>query len=269
MFTCLPVDPMYYRPESVTGVWQEQPRRIFIDALDFAAPQVAEKLEKDIWPLYKALKPLREYVLSWPSLLAACKVPQLHPELQPLQDGIEAWARAVKLDESVWEVDPQWILDVALHSLCEFETPVILSKELHLWARFNDLIPFYIGGTESEHVQFEVKRWDPNFSSLTAYAKDTRESLLEQLETYLKHIEAEARARGWSPAPRKNRFVAYTWLIHHHVLGRSYADITETWVASGGTAFDEAHVRTASRRVAKAIGMRLPLAERGRPRGRR
>lgn len=248
----------YYRPEFGGSLFWKVPRKQFIHALEDTAPNVTEHLERDVWPLYKSLKSLRQYTLSWPSLIAACQVPALAQKLEPLRDGIVTWAKRINLAEDVWTVDPQWMLDTALYSLEQTENDFHLFRgEVDLWIRPTILFPLQFRQDDEGFVNFKVRGWDPIFISLTDYAHVARKTLLMELEEYLESVEAEARKRGWRHAPKKDYYYEYTLLVHKQVLGRSYQEIADMIEESHNRHMDASQVQRTLRKVAQAIGLRL------------
>lgn len=231
----------------------DPPRYLFIDALNAEVPQAAHEIAF-LFEDYLDLEHVREHTLDWSALGAACEEPGLKAELQPFRDNIALWAKRFRLDESVWVVDPQWMLDTALYTLAWFESHNHFAREGKLLAMYEGFpMQPEVEDDEEHYVQtefdifFGARKFDANVFSLENYKSSVQVEVDAAVDLYLGRISESLAKEGWQKVPEVQHDAAYAWLVNRHVLGKDYSQIVSDWAEERNWAFTDEEIRREKR----------------------
>lgn len=172
--------------------------------------------------------------------------------LSGLTTTLTAWGKR-------WRLIDAWCYDLALCNLAEWERQP-RSRET-LWLAGPSWGGWLPVGEDDRRFHFEHPGWDPTADTRKAAAAGIRAVFNRELDAYLDHVEAAAKAAGFVATHEKRRHYAPTpeeWrrLDHFAWLARAHIDEESGQKIADEARLDRRAVQTAIRELAALIDLK-------------
>jgi hypothetical protein len=258
-----PIYRLYYRPEHLyfrverkNVLWRNPPRKLFLDAIMRVTPEVAERLLKDILPLYPKSEVSRKSALSEYELSQGCKNPATREDLLPLKEAITDWLVDANLNPQFWYPGRYWLYESALYTLAihagYLKTPV--NESISVKVPYNAKVTLTLETDGSATLKFKVL--DPYTRKFEHYYYATMESFGIAMNSYVEQLMQEYYRLSIEESSTDKSPEHWEWLVLHQVRRLTYAEIADEYGSKRGRPIDPERVGKIIRKNRAAIGLR-------------
>lgn len=265
----------YMGPDALSA--RPAARRVFLEQMETAAPEILDWLATNILPAYKEIAPLldrmaderlatidadEEYKWEWldfwvwayDALLREAprdRLP-LEGEAEEITEKAAVFCRRLALWEQQYGLTDEWMREVARDTLDAWYRHGV--PELLRWQ------PSGIVFFPRRFPSFTVtcSGWDPERETQAKYEAGARRLFEKELDRHTRSVGDTVTALGWERTPEKNNMEHFSWLIRYHCLRETQVQVaSEHRKPTGEKGVALCHVSTTVNELARLVGLTL------------